>query len=518
MLNRRLFIAGAAATGLAAPAIVRAQTPFRDYPFSLGVASGDPASDGFVIWTKLAPEPLAPRGGMPRDTMLVSWEVASDSGFTKDVIKGEVLARPELNHAVHVEVGGLLPDRPYFYRFTAGGERSLRGTARTLPMAGAAVDRVRFGICGCQHFEDGFFGAYRHLAREELNFVYHYGDFIYEYGLDYTFPGGLPAAPVRRSGIRGLMDITDFRFAYAQQLSDVDLQAARSRHPFLASYDDHEIRNNWVADNDDWSRDPNDPREPVSAELFRLRKQAAMQAWYEHMPVRRALLPRDGRVGLHRELKLGGLLSVQLLDTRLYRSNQPCGDGFKPHCAGVDDAAQTVLGAEQEAWLARNMAGGQIWNALAQQITMMSLDRRRRAEEPAKIMNMDSWAGYEMARQRMLNRFAGRRNNVVLTGDEHQNFCGDLVQRDRIVASEFVTTSISSGGNGSDRRAGTDEWMKYNPQLKFANDQRGYSVCEVTPDAWQTHYMVMDQVTVREPTASRRVTATVARDKAGITL
>jgi alkaline phosphatase D len=257
----------------------------------------------------------------------------------------------------------------------------------------------------------------------------------------------------------------------------------------------------------------------VSPELFRLRKQAAMQAWYEYMPVRRALLPRDGQVGLHRELRLGNLLAVQLLDTRLYRSNQPCGDSFKPHCAGVDDRAATVLGAEQEAWLARNMAsGGQVWNALAQQITMMSLDRRRRPEEPAKIMNMDSWAGYEVARQRLLARMAGRRNNVVLTGDEHQNFCGDLVHQDKVVAGEFVSTSISSGGNGSDQRVGTEQWLKFNPQLKFANDQRGFLLCEVSPDAWQSHYMVMDQVTVREPKMSKRLTATIARDYPGITL
>lgn len=518
MFNRRLFIAGAAAGGLAAPALLRAQTVFRDYPFSLGVASGDPASDGFVIWTKLAPNPLEPRGGMPRDTMAVTWEVASDSGFTKDVQKGEVLARPELGHAVHIEVGGLLPDRPYFYRFTAGGERSLRGTARTLPLAGASVASAKFGVCGCQHYEDGFFGAYRHLAREDLNFVYHYGDFIYEYSMDYVFPGGLPAAPVRRSGIRGLTDLTDFRFAYAQQLSDMDLQAARSRHPFLASYDDHEVDNNWVADNDDWTRDPNDKREPVSPELFLLRRHAAMQAWYEHMPVRRALLPRNGAVGLNREIKLGNLAALQLLDTRLFRTNQPCGDGFKPACPDVEDRNAQVLGAEQEAWLARNMAGGAVWQALAQQITMMSLDRRRRPEEPTKIMNMDSWAGYEVARQRVLSRMAGRQNNIVLTGDEHQNFCGDLVQRDRIVGSEFVSTSISSGGNGQDARPGTDQWLKYNPELKFANDQRGYMVCEVTPDAWQTHYMVLDQVTVADPKLSRRMTAVATRDKAGITL
>src|SRR5688500_5230069 len=117
MLTRRQFVAGAAATAFAAPAILRAQTIWRDYPFSLGVAAGDPSPDGFVIWTRLAPEPLGEHGGMAMSPMPVSWEVADDSRFTNVVARGEAVARPELGHSVHVEVAGLQPDRPYWYRF-----------------------------------------------------------------------------------------------------------------------------------------------------------------------------------------------------------------------------------------------------------------------------------------------------------------------------------------------------------------------------------------------------------------
>lgn len=163
MFNRRHFLAGATLAGLAAPAILRAEGGiFREFPFSLGVAAGDPASDGFVIWTRLAPEPMERHGGMPLANFPVDWEVASDSGFRDVVAKGTELARPELAHSVHVEVAGLQPDRPYYYRFTAGGERSLRGRARTLPAPGAKADALKFGVAGCQHFEAGFFGAYRH--------------------------------------------------------------------------------------------------------------------------------------------------------------------------------------------------------------------------------------------------------------------------------------------------------------------------------------------------------------------
>lgn len=518
MFNRRLFIAGAAASGLA-PALVRAQSAWRDYPFSLGVASGDPSSDGFVIWTRIAPDPLAPDGGMPRAPIEVEWEVASDPNFRQDRIRDTVLAWPELGHSVHVEVAGLLPGRTYYYRFTVGGERSLRGMAKTLPPAGSPVDQMKFGVCGCQHYEQGFFGAYRHLAAEDLAFVYHYGDFIYEYSIDYNYQAGLPTRPVRSSGIRGLMNVADFRYAYAQQLGDVDLQAARSRHAFLSSYDDHEIDNNWVGDFDNWWPEWMGPTPPTPQDVFRVRKQAAMQVWYEHMPVRKALMPRGSAVALNRELRYGNLLGMQLLDTRQYRSDQPCGDGFKPACPEVADPKAEVLGREQEAWLARNLAaGGTTWNALAQQIAMMALDRRRRPEEPAKLLNLDSWAAYDVARERMLNRMAGLKNMIVLTGDEHQNFCGDLVHKDRIVGSEFVATSISSGGSGSDVRAGTDQWLKFNPEVKFANDQRGYMTCEVTPDAWQTHYMVVDQVDTPKNSLSKRMTATVARDRPGVSL
>lgn len=521
MYNRRHFLAGATLAGLAAPAILRAEGGiFRDFPFSLGVAAGDPSSDGFVIWTRLAPEPMEPHGGMPLAPVAVDWEVASDTGFRDVVAKGTELARPELAHSVHVEVAGLQPGRPYYYRFTAGGERSLRGRARTLPKVGAPTDALKFGVCGCQHFESGFFGAYRHLAREDLAFVYHYGDFIYEYSQDYLFDDGLPSRPVRKNAFRNLIDLGDFRTAYAQQLGDIDLQAARSVHAFLSSFDDHEIRNDWVSDIDNWKMglDGNDPDAPPP-EVFMLKKQAAMQSWYEHMPVRRSMLPRGGMVALNRELRYGDLMSMQLLDTRQYRGDQPCEDGFKPACPGVSDKNAQVLGRAQEEWLNHNLGeGGATWNTLAQQVTMMSLDRRRKPDEPEKILNLDSWAGYEAPRERILSRLAGLKNVVVLTGDEHQNFCGDLVLRDKVVGAEFVGTSISSGGDGSDKRNGTDEFLKLNPELKFANDQRGYLVCDVNREAWQTHFMVVDKVTAPVNTLSKRATGVVESDHAGITM
>ena len=517
IFSRRLFIAGAATSALAAPAIIRAQSMFREFPFSLGIASGEPSADGFVIWTRIAPEPLDPHGGMGMAPMAVQWEVASDDRFATIVANGEAIARPELAHSVHVEVSGLLPGRPYYYRFIAGGERSFRGQARTLPAADADIARLKFAVAGCQNYEDGFFGAYRHLAREaDLAFVYHYGDYIYEYRGSPTGSGFFSGAlnvPVREVVGQTCMDLGDYRQRYAQCKSDTDLQRAHASHTFISAYDDHEVANNWVQNIDGADSNGADP------EIFALRRAGAMQAWYEHMPVRRSSLPRHGTVNHYRSLRYGRLAEIDVLDTRAYRSDQPCDDGFKPLCDGVDDGAAQVLGQEQEAWLARNLSRNSAqWNCLAQQIMMMSVDRRRRAEEPARIINMDSWAAYEAPRQRMLARMAGLGNVVVLTGDEHQNFAGELVHRDAVVAAEFVATSISSGGDGSDLRSGSDQFIANNGQVKFINDQRGYLTCEVTPEAWQTHYNVVDRVSTQTNQISKRATATVAHGEAGLTI
>ena len=506
MLSRRSLIRSAGATlGLTgAPAILRAQSWFTDNPFTLGVASGDPAPDGFVIWTKLAPRPLDPHGGMPMSALPVTWEVASDDRFQTIAAKGETRALPELGHSVHVEVTGLEADRPYWYRFIVGSDRSLHGRARTLPRAGAPVSALRFGVCGCQHYESGFYTAYRELAKEEdLAFVFHYGDFIYEYRYDYNFANGLPVPKVRSHLMRYLFSLDDYRTHYAQYLTDIDLQAARARHSFLQTFDDHEVENNWVGNIQQYDN--------VPPAIFALRRQAAMQAWYEYMPVRAALIPQGPLIHANRALTYGNLAAINLLDTRSFRSDQPCGDGFKPHCDGVADPQATVLGAAQEAWLDANLGRRDAtWTCIAQQVMMMPLDRRTH-DEPGKIFNMDSWAGYDAPRDRLMRRLAQVPNAIVLTGDEHQNYAGLLLDRDRPVAAEFVTTSVSSGGDGQDIRPGSDRILAENPQLKFINDQRGYSVCEVTPDAWRQRFMVLDKVSQPGGTLSRRAVATVPR-------
>ena len=490
--------AGGVALGSGRPAL--ADPVFAEYPFQLGIASGDPTPDGFVIWTRLAPRPLEPGHGMPSAPVPVKWEVGTDRGLSNVVRRGEAVARPELGHAVHVEVEGLEPGRDHFYRFTAGAERTATGRAKTAPAAGAATARSRFGVVGCQAYEQGFYTAHRKVAGEDLDFVFCYGDYIYEGrgSRTYTGSGGTIENPRQHVGGE-TYSLDDYRRRYAQYKMDADLQASHAAAAWFVTWDDHEVANNWVSALDDG----------VPPEVFLLRRQAAAQAFYEHMPLRRSAFPRGAEMQLYRHAAWGDLLDLNFLDTRSHRSDQPCGDRWATTCEGVNDPAAQVLGEAQEQWLYRNLDRSRAhWKVLAQQIMVMDLDRR---EGPETGFNLDTWAGYRIPRQRLLDRLQQRRigNVVVLTGDEHQNYAGEL-HRDsrnpegRPAAAEFVTTSISSSGDGVDQRPDGRRYLADNPFLKFNNAQRGYVVCDVTPEAWRTEFKVLDRVSERGGTLTTR--------------
>ncbi|HYE47785.1 MAG TPA: alkaline phosphatase D family protein [Caulobacter sp.] len=507
--RRRLFqFAGAAgAAGFALtlderPAL--AQPVFADYPFQLGVAAGDPAPDGFVIWTRLAPRPLETGQGMPAQAVEVEWEVAADTGF-KTPVKGVALARPELGHSVHVEVAGLEPGQPYFYRFRCGRETSPIGRAKTLPAAGAPVARARFGVAGCQHYEQGSYIAHRKLSGEDLDFVFFYGDYIYEGRSQRTrnAAGGPFENPRQHIGGE-VYSLDDYRRRYAQYRMDADLQAAHASAAWFVVWDDHEIDNNWAGDIDADATPP---------AVFALRRQAAAQAFYEYMPLRLAALPVGPSIQLYRRAGFGDLMSLQFLDTRQYRSDQPCGDRWGV-CGELDRQNAEMLGLRQEKWLYEGLSASKAkWNVLAQQVMVMDLDRDA---GPDYTTNIDSWGGYRTPRARLLKAIRDRRvaNPIVLTGDEHQNYAGEVFLDSRNpdgapLAAEFVTTSISSSGDGMDQRPDMVRILAANPSLKFNNSQRGYSVCEVTPERWTTEYRVMDRVSDRGGTLSTRAKVSV---------
>jgi alkaline phosphatase D len=465
----------------------RAELAFTDFPFALGVAAGDMTANGFILWTRLAPRPLEPHGGMPTKPVTVGWEVSDDRKFKQILARGTETAWPELAHSIHADVTGLKPATRYFYRFKCAGETSLVGNVQTLPIAGSIVDRVRFAAVGCQHFEEGWYTAYRDVAEKPLDFVFHYGDYIYEnhdarpHGLD-----GRPVAAVRRYSGPSPFSLDDYRLRYAETKRDADLQAAHASAGWYCTYDDHEVQNNWASI---WDEDGDPP------EIFLHRRRAALQAWYENMPVR-CKPTSDGLVDFHRRVDYGGLARFHYPDTRLYRSDQPCGDDFKADCAGRHAPGLDMLDAPQWSWLEEGFRSSrQRWNLVPQQV-MVAIPDRRETGQAEPIYNMDSWGGYPAAQAHLLDIFANHKpgNIVVVTGDEHRNHANDLIHRDRIVASEFVSTSITSQGDGavdSDPAA----ILAHNDFVKWINDKRGYVLTEITPDACIGDYRVVEAVT-----------------------
>ena len=487
--RRRLLLtmaAGGALAGLAGPAssLTWVRASHRgpgDYPFTLGVASGDPLPHSVVLWTRLAPEPLA-GGAMAGKPVLVGWEVAEDESFRHIVRRGVATALPRWGHAVHVEPWGLEPGHWYWYRFHTGLHVSPTGRTRTAPSPLERTEHLNLAFASCQHYEAGYYAAYRHMARDDLDMVLHLGDYIYE---------GTPGAGSARTheGAGEPMTLTEYRNRHAQYRSDPDLQSAHGAFPFIVTWDDHEVDNNWAAEV------PQDPEQQARAD-FLARRAAAFQAYYEHMPLRLPSRPHRGRMRLFRDFRFGRLIELNILDGRQYRSDQPCGQDFPsaPDCAERHDPSLTMLGSQQRAWLMHNFARSPArWNVLANQTIFAPFDY-----DPAggRAFNMDQWDGYPVERQQLLDLFAsGRgRNPVVLTGDWHSSWVNELHRHaedpaSSVVGTEFVGTSISSPCSWAPAVASA---LGANPHVRmFDGDRRGYVRCRVTEQSWHTDYVLL---------------------------
>ncbi|WP_121610143.1 alkaline phosphatase D family protein [Mesobacillus foraminis] len=487
---------------------VEAAPNFSNYPFSLGVASGDPLSDSVVLWTRLAPDPLN-GGGMPAHVVPVKWELATDENFRNIVQRGTEMASPDLGHSVHIEVSGLKPNSVYYYRFKAGKEISPAGRTKTLPPLGASVSSLTFAIASCQQYEHGYFTAYKHMAKEDLDLVFHLGDYIYEYGTnEYVSPTG----NVRAHSGDEIVTVEDYRNRFAQYRSDADLRAAHAAFPWVVTWDDHEVENNYANVI---------PEKGQSVEEFIKRRAAAYQVYYEHMPLRKSSLPHDGGMQLYRDFHYGDLASFFVLDTRQYRDDQANGDGTKAHTAESLDPKRTLLGAEQEQWLLNNLGNSKSkWNVLPQQIFFA---QRNSGTSTAPRFSMDSWDGYPAQRQRVTDYVKEKNINnlVVLTGDVHASWASNLTTDYNnpdapIIGAEFVGTSITSGGDGSDVRADTEKFLTLNPHIKFFNNYRGYVRCRVTPEQWRADYRVVPYVTTPGADISTRASFIFEKNNEGI--
>ncbi|MGH2530790.1 MAG: alkaline phosphatase D family protein [Thermomicrobiales bacterium] len=519
MLNRRTFIVTAAA-GLALPrgAVLSWQgPPFSANPFALGVASGDPAADGFVIWTRLAPEPLVVGGGVPSEPIELRWQIATDEGMSQVVNEGTSTADPAWAHAVHVEVDGLEPDRWYWYQFKAGSEISPVGRSRTAPPSGARTDAFRFAFASCQNWSDGFYVAYRDMVAQDLDLVIFLGDYIYEQGLS-DF-GGVRRVTVPSEVRTEPRTLDQYRLRHALYKRDLDLQAAHARFPWVVTWDDHEVDNDYAGET---------PNPVYSSDEFLVRRAAAYRAYYEHMPLRERARPKGPHLQLFRRLSFGDLVTINALDTRQYRSHQHLSCSAEEHmqnggyCAPSLDPSRTMLGADQKNWLLDGLASSTAtWNVLAQQVPMAQHDGQA---GPGVVFGGaigDKWDGYAYERDELLAAMAELSrdrplNPVVITGDVHDNRVY-LLKTDwnafddaSAVAVEFVGTSITSEGDdplmqdgGFTTRCGS---MPDNPHQTFFDNHRGYVLCTVAPDQWQTEFRVVP--TVAEATASASTLAT----------
>ncbi len=481
-IERREFLQYVAAVSAIPTIAMRAEgqitsnPTFAANPFTLGVASGDPEPDGVVIWTRLAPSPLD-GSGMPNEAVAVQWEVATDESFGNVVRKGTALAMPQLGHSVHVEVDRLQPHRWYFYRFHAGNETSPVGRTRTAPALDAMPDRLRFAFTSCQHYETGYFNGYPHMQKDDLDLVVHLGDYIYEYkGHDNR---------VRKHLGNEIVSLDDYRRRYAQYRLDGMLQDAHRLFPWLVTWDDHEFDNNYA--------NLVSEEEGVSPEAFLARRMNAYQAYYEFMPLRRRSFPQGPNMRLYRDCRYGRLANFCVLDTRQYRTDQPNGDGQKPMVDKVFDSQATMLGGNQERWLMSNLLQSQsIWNVLAQQVMMAPLNRGKGDDHR---YSMDQWPGYEISRRRLIQFFHERQipNPVVLTGDIHINWVNDLQldfkdANSPLVATEFVGTAMTSGGNGGNVIPEYERAAAQNDFVKWYNSNRGYVTCDVTPETWTSYF------------------------------
>jgi len=513
LFGRRGFLTGAGAALLhtalapiAAPRAAAAQS-FGGYPFTLGVASGDPTPDGVVLWTRLAPDPLN-GGGMPQRPVIVEWEIALDDRMRHVIRRGAAWALHELGHSVHVEVSGLQPSRWYWYRFKVGGEASAIGRTRTAPPYRFffPTERLRFAFVSCQHYGQGYYPALRRLSEEDLDFAAHLGDYIYE-GPSTAVRTHLPAQEI--------FTVEDYRIRHAQYKTDPALQAVHAAFPWIVTWDDHETENDYAGFA---------PENPADAAAFAERRARAYQVYYEHMPLRAAQFPVGPYLHLFRRLIFGNLLQVNVLDTRQYRSHRaPAGcmaeervDGYCPEAL---DPSRTIEGEFQQKWLIDGLARSTAsWNVLANQVPFAPNDTN---SDPA-IRNFggEKWDGYPADRQKILDFLAARKqtNTIVITGDVHQNFVRN-VPPDHIrldaepVATEFVGTSVSSGGDRTIMT--TFGGNANNPHLRFQDNHHGYVRCTVTSKAFQADYRVVPTVLSEDAPISTLASFVVEKGKAG---
>lgn len=512
--SRRGFFraSGSAAAALAAATALpfsastsHAAAPADTRLFQHGVASGDPLADRVILWTRVTPR-------NPRTVLAVRYEVATDPALRRIVVRGTVRTGAWRDHTVKVDAAGLQPGTTYYYRFHTEYASSPVGRTRTLPVG--ATTRLRLAVVSCSNHAAGYFNAYRRLAvRADLDAVLHLGDYLYEYGPD-------EYGSVRRpEPAREMVTLTDYRGRHAQYKRDADLQEAHRQHPFICIWDDHEITN------DAW-RDGAQNHTEGAEGTWPERVGAGLQAYYEWMPIRQpdAQRPRLSQ----RAFAFGDLVDLAMLEQRLQARSQQLaatipvpglGSGFV-QAGEFLDPQRTLLGDEQEAWLAARLRASQArWKLIGQQVMFahLKLQPAPLAAGGGVFVNPDQWDGYQPARDRLYAVLEGDirhravDNCVVLTGDIHSSWASDLTRDpnnpdavgggydaasgEGSRAVEFVTTSISSPGLDDPDGSIAGYLRSVNPHIKYIDfNRRGYMLLDVTPSRVVAEWWYVDTV------------------------
>jgi len=506
MLDRRRFLQALAAAGVSRALPGCAQTPAQTgSPFALGVASGYPHPGGMVLWTRITG--VAEPGDVP-----VRWEISSDEGMRNIVASGTTRAEGAWAHSARVEAQGLQPDRWYWYRFMTGDAVSAVGRTRTAPSLDAAPGRLRFALGSCQQYEQGYYGAHRHIAADAPDLVAFVGDYIYEssWGKNH----------VRHHDAPEPYTLEEYRARYALYKSDPDLQAAHAACPWILTWDDHEVDNDYANDR---------PEDGMPREQFLLRRAAAYRAFYEHQPLPARMRPDGPDMRLYTQLGWGRLGRFYLLDDRQYRWWQACvRRGRKggsntvdvEYCPSLEDPRRSILGPAQERWLDGAFAESRArWNLIAQQTRMAQFDQK---PGPGRRAWTDGWDGYPAARRRLLDSAVARQvaNPVVLGGDVHLFNVSDL-KRDfddtasPVVASEFVGTSITSQAPSQAR---LERYLPDNPHMKLIESRyRGYVRIEVTQTSLRADLRAMASVQTPDAECTTLASFEVVDGQAGAT-
>jgi alkaline phosphatase D len=504
--RRTVVFGGLAAAGVSAVPVrsaVIAATAAVPYPFQLGVASGEPDANSVVLWTRLAPSPLNAdgQGGMASADEVVDWQVSTTDTFSTLVAFGSVTARYAAAHSVHVIAGGLNPDSDYYYRFRAQGYLSPVGRTRTTPEVGTNGRDLVMAFTSCSHYEEGYFTVYRRMAEENPGVILHLGDYIYEYG-------ATTGRPRLHAGASEIVSLADYRRRYAQYKTDPDLQAAHAAAPWIVVPDDHEVENNYA----NMVRADSTPA--LTTAQWTARRTAAYQAYYENMPLRPAQVNSGNSIQLYRRLRWGSLATFHMLDTRQYRDDQACGDGWKL-CSDADLASRSLPGNPQETWLLDGL--GQhlgTWDIIGQQVFFA-----RRFNSTGA--SMDSWDGYRASRARIQQGWVDRavRNPVVLTGDVHRAWGNDLKAdynnaNSATIGSELVTSSVTSTGDGDATTTIPD--VGTNPWLKFYSNRRGYIRATVSPTQLNADFRAVAKVSEHGAAASTLKSFVVQEGQPGL--